>query len=199
MAGGTLMAARTVYLHPHYKKLLEDFRFPAVAMTALDRDGLCYLIREMNPDIFIIEARFEELTTPYKMRELVKEFPELYTAAYSFEYYSVEHAMYFISNGVKAYVTGSDGPEEYNRGMRLIRNKMAYVAPSVTARISLRGAQPKEAKILSDREKEIAKLTCYGWSEEHIADSLNIARSTVIAHKANMFRSLNVRNYSDLS
>jgi DNA-binding NarL/FixJ family response regulator len=199
MGRGTLMVARTVMLHPHYKKELESFGFAGVTMTALEREGLYSLIREMNPDILIIEASFLELTTPYMMRELVKRFPELYTAAYSFEYYSLEHAMYFISNKVKSYVTGSDGPDEYDKGMRLVRDKKEYVAPSVLERIKMRNAHPKEADVLIGRELEIGKHICYGWNDEEIADNLYISRKTVVKHKENIFRSLNIRKSVELA
>jgi len=198
MAGGTLMLSSTIMLHPHYKKLLEDFGFANVAMTSLERDGLYSFIREMKPNILIVEARFNELSTPYMMLELLEEFPELYTAAYSFEYYSVEHAMCFIRNGVKAYVTASDGMDEYRKGMRLIRERKEYIAPSVIERINLRPEMPEGAKLLLDRDREIIKLTCHSYSEEHIADTLHIVRSTVSARKADIFNSLNIRSSLEL-
>jgi hypothetical protein len=120
--GGPLMVGRSVKSHQFYKTQLEKFGFANVFATAAEKDELYSIVRDMEPDLLFIEARYFENATPYLMGELVNKDPKLKIAAVSIEKYSDDLAMSFIANGVKYYVTFTDGPEEFKKGMAAIRD-----------------------------------------------------------------------------
>jgi DNA-binding NarL/FixJ family response regulator len=68
----------------------------------------------------------------------------------------------------------------------------------VLERVSVRGEYPDKAGKIKKKKKVIILLVCSGWKEEEIADTLNISRRTVIKHKSNIYRKLNVRNALEL-
>ena len=70
MKGGTLMISRAVKNHSYYKGRLEALGFSNVTLTALEKDGLNSLIRDLEPDLIMMGARFYECSTPYMMGEL---------------------------------------------------------------------------------------------------------------------------------
>jgi glycine/serine hydroxymethyltransferase len=67
MAGGTLVISRAVNNHAHYKKRFEALGFHDVTLTALEKDALNSLIRELKPSLIMMGARFYQCCTPFLM------------------------------------------------------------------------------------------------------------------------------------
>jgi DNA-binding NarL/FixJ family response regulator len=196
--GGTLLVGKAKKTHPFYKQKLEEFGFAKVATTDAESDGLNSIIREMRPELMIIEARFYDNATAYMMGDLLRIFPKLNIAAVSLDRYSEELGMSLIKNGVKSYISWADGIDEFKKGMEAIRDGKCYVSAGVLERIELRSADVEPAKRLAKRQKEVSRLTCSGYTEYETADTLHISRTTVVKHKTNIFRNMNVRNSVEL-
>ena len=196
--GGTLMVSRTVKNHTHYKKRLEELGFKNVTVTARENDGLDFLIRDLQPDLLMMAARFYDGETPYLMGELKKRFPKIPMAALSIERYTEELAMYFIFNGVKSYVTASDGIEQFYEGLEEIRKGKKYISPSVQERIDMRDGAPKPASTITKRRREVMRVKCIGYTDEQAAEALHISPRTVTTHKTEILRSLNARSVGQL-
>jgi len=132
------------------------------------------------------------------MRVLLEEFPKLNIAAVNIHNFPDDLAMNFIANGVNSYVNKMDGIDEYRHGLKLIRDGKKYVSPAVQKRIDIRREYPVPASIITERQKEVIRLTCHGFKDNEIADTLHISRRTVNNHKTEIYRSLNVRDTIEL-
>ncbi|MCL2880288.1 MAG: LuxR C-terminal-related transcriptional regulator [Treponema sp.] len=198
MAGGTLMISRAVKNHSHYKKRLEALGFPDVTLTALEKDALNSLIRNMKPNLVMMGARFYQGSTPFLMKELKQTFPKIKMAALCVGEYPADLAMYFILNGINSYVTSFDGIDQWYKGLDEISKGREWISPEVVERIDLRKEYPMPAGNITDRHKEVMRLICCGYKDLDIADVLHISRSTVDNHKTEIFTSLNIRNSNEL-
>jgi DNA-binding NarL/FixJ family response regulator len=198
MAGGTLLISRAVMNHAYYKKHLERIGFYDVTLTALDREELYHFIKKVKPNFLFMEAQFYYCCTPFMMGELHKRFPHIRMAAVCMGDYPLELAMYFILNGIPSYISSSDGFDQFFYGIEEIRKGNNYVSPGVTERISMRRGKPDPAGIITDRLKDIIRLICSGFTDNEIADALDISRKTVTNRKTKIFTSLNVRNPIEL-
>jgi DNA-binding NarL/FixJ family response regulator len=130
--------------------------------------------------------------------ELLRVFPKLNIAAVSLEEYSDELAMCLIGNGVKSYVRWYDGYDEFIKGLKAVRDGEKYVSPAVKKRKGLRDSDLEPAGRLLKRQKEVMRLICSGFKEDEVADTLQISRTTVVKHKTNVFRKMNVRGPVEL-
>jgi DNA-binding NarL/FixJ family response regulator len=198
MAGGTLAVSREVNNHLYYKKRLEAAGFPAVTVTALEKDALNSLVRNLKPNFLIMDARFYQCCTPFLMGGLKESFPKINMAAVSIGEYPADLAMYFIFNGVTSYVSSFDGIEELFVHLAEIRKGGGYVSPAVLKRIDMRGEYPMAAGKITERHKQIILLLCNGFKDVEIAETLFITRRTVTTHKTQIFTSLNVRSPNEL-
>ncbi len=198
MSGGTLVISRETNNHSYFKMKLEGFGFTNVHTTDIDRDGLSFLINDIQPDAVIMCARFYECSTPYMMGMLHQEFPKLYLSVFSVGAYPTDRAMYFIINGAKAYVCTADGVQQWHEGMEAIRNRRSFIPASVQERIDARIEYPAPAKKLTPIRVEVLRCICNGFKKEDIADTLAICKATVENHKKEIYRSLNARNDFDL-
>jgi DNA-binding NarL/FixJ family response regulator len=198
MAGGTLVVSRAVNNHLYYKKRFKELGFPDVSVTALEKDALSALIREMKPSLLMMGARFYQSCTPFLMGEMHKTFPNLKMAALCIGEYPAELAMYFILNGVKSYVTSFDGIDQFYKGIEKVSKGGEYVSPAVIERIALRPEYPLPAGNITNRHKEVIRLVCSGFNDTEIAENLQVSRRTVGSHKRDIFTSLNVRSAIEL-
>jgi two-component system invasion response regulator UvrY len=196
--GGTLVISNELNNHSYYKKLLEGLGFPAVTATALERDALNSLIRDMEPDFLIIDARFYECCTPFLMKGLKGHFPQIEMVAVAIGRYPVDLAMYFILNGARSYLSTSDGFEDFLDHLADIGKGGEFISPEVIERINLRREYPMPAGNITDSHYQIILLICNGFKDGEIAETLYVTRRTVTTHKTQIFTALNVRNANEL-
>jgi DNA-binding NarL/FixJ family response regulator len=182
----------------HFKKRLEAFGFGDVTVTALDKDALYSLVRELKPDLVLMGARFYHCCTPFMMGALRKTFPKVKMAAVCLDEYPADIAMYFILNGINSYVTYFDGVDQFHKGLEEIAKGKEYVSPEVVERINMRREKPDPAGIITERHKRVIRLICCGFKEREIADVLAVSRNTVVNHKTDIFTALNVRSPVEL-
>jgi DNA-binding NarL/FixJ family response regulator len=198
MAGGTLIVSRAVNLYQYFKKQAEAFGFDNVSVTGVEKDGLSMLIRETNPRVVLIGCKFYQCCTPFMLADLHKQFPKLNIAVVSVTDFPDDLAMYFIINGAKSYVNFFEGPEQFYRGLKEIRDGNKYVSPEVLRRIEVRGYDPIPTGILTDRQVEIIRLVANGYTGAEIADTLHISERSVDSRKSEIYTALNVRNENEV-
>ena len=199
MTGGTLLVSRAVKLHSDLKKELERIGFKDVSVTAAEKDGLNMVINELKPRLMIVGSGFYKSATPYMMALLKKQFKDLNIAAVSVNDYPADLAMKFVANGITSYVNYFDGTDQFIKGFDYLRDGKNYVAPSVQERIEIRhGEMPPPATELRERQIEVLRLLCNGFTSVEIADELFLSKRTVEFHKAELFNNLGTRNENEL-
>jgi len=199
MKGGTLLVSRAVNLHADLKKELEALGFKDVSVTAAEKTGLSMVIEELKPSLMIVGSGFYKSATPYMMAMLKKQFKDLNIAAVSVGDYPADLAMKFIANGIKSYVSYFDGTNQFIKGFNYLREGKIYIAPSVQERIEIRhGGLPPPALELTEREIEVVRLLCNGFTSIEIANELYLSKRTIEFHKAEIFNRLGTRNENEL-
>jgi DNA-binding NarL/FixJ family response regulator len=167
-------------------------------MTAADKDGLNFIINDLNPDLVIIGAGFYKCATPYMMSMLLREHPDLNIAAVTHSEYPTDLAMWFNFDGVKSYITLLDGAEEFYEGLKCIREGKSYVSASVEERKKQGDYTPPPVKPLTRRQLEVARCLCNGFTSIETGNVMGISESTVNNHKTEMYATLNIRNENEI-
>jgi DNA-binding NarL/FixJ family response regulator len=198
MTGGTLLVSRAVKLHAAHKKRLENLGFKNVSVTSAEKDGLNYVINELKPKLVIIGSGFYKCATPYMMSILHKRFKDLNIAAVSIYDYPADIAMKFIVNGISSYINYCDGSDFFYEGLDNVRQGEKYVSPSVQERMEIRRELPPPSYELTERQVEVLRFLCNGFTSLEIAEKLSVSRRTVEFHKAELFNSLCTRNENEL-
>ena len=197
MEGGTLVASRRVKLHSHYKELIEEVGYKGVTITNVVNDGLFFLIDELKPKILLIGAGYYKCCTPYRMGALHKRFPKLNIAAISTDEYPLDLAMYFIANGARSYANYTEGREEFFMALKEIKNGNEFISPEVQERRKMRDIDPKPTGGLTDRQIEVLRLVCNGFTGEEIAKTLQLSLGRVNNIKSDLYTAMNVRNENE--
>jgi DNA-binding NarL/FixJ family response regulator len=198
MTGGTLVVSRDTNNHAHYKARFEQLGFRNVTVTGAEKDGLNMIINELKPRLVVIGSRFYQCATPYMMALLLRRYPKLNIAAVSLEDYPADLAMALVVNGVKSYVNFSDGKDQFYTGLNLIKEGEKYVSPAVEERMKMRKDLPRPSQELTERQIEVLRLLCNGFTTLEIADVLHLSKRTVKFHKAELYNNLKIRNENEL-
>jgi len=198
MTGGTLLVSRAVKLHSTHKRRLEELGFKNVSVTSAERDGLNYVINELKPKLLIIGSGFYKCATPYMMSLLHKQYKKLNIAVVSIYDYPADLGMKFIINGINSYVNYYDGSDCFYKGLDYVRNGGNYISPSVQERIDMRQTLPPPAGELSERQIEVLRLLCNGFTSTEIAAELCVSNRTVDFHKQELNNNFGTRNENEL-
>jgi DNA-binding NarL/FixJ family response regulator len=182
VARGVIFASRAVPLHPDIKRDLECFGFKDVTVTANEKDGLYMLIDELKPRLLMMSAKFYEAGTPYMMGKIVKRFPGLRTAAVSTDNFPLSQAVFFKWRGVKSYVNKWEGMDEFEKGMKLIRDGEDYFSPMLQTLIDNTNVYTDIDRNTSKRLLECLIMLCCGFKTERIGDNLHVSKKTIENH-----------------
>ena len=199
MSGGTLLISRAVKLFPHYKKQLEDvYGFNDVTVTDVDKDGLNTIINDLNPRIVLMGSGFYQAGTPYMAGELLKKFPDLNLAVVSLHDYPLRLAAWFIWHGTKSYVSLWEGYDEFQRGLRTVREGKQYISPLVQGRIEQSSEWPDIKNKMTKRQFECLVMLCSGFIPERIGAELQISKRTVSNTLAAMYKIFHAENREEM-
>jgi two-component system nitrate/nitrite response regulator NarP len=198
-AGGTLLLSREKQFYPYFRERFAELGFANFEVTGEERDSLNSLINDMKPRLVLVGSGFYSCSTPYMTGRLLKTFPRLTVAAISvFQKIPDDLAMWFIINGAQSYVNIHEGRDEFYRGLKKVREGEEYVAPGVIGRINKRREMAEPAGNITDRQMEIIRMLCNGFTGQEICDVLAISPDTLNVHKRKIYTTLNVRNEKEL-
>ncbi len=103
-----------------------------------------------------------------------------------------------LSAGALGYVLKSDRPDKIIAALQDLQAGGAPMSPAIARKVALSFnrigyADPVQAALLTDREKEVLEIIAQGRLEKEVAAELNIAIKTVKAHISNIYSKLQVR------
>jgi DNA-binding NarL/FixJ family response regulator len=185
------------------KRLLGDLKGVEVIGEAGDGIELLSLLREVRPQMVILDISMPRLRGLEAAKEIKTSFPQVKVLILSM-HRNTEYFYNAISSGAEGYLLKEDADRELYTAIEKIRRGERYVSPILSEELSkdvveLRGGHRRtSSEDLSIREKEILKLVAEGKTSPEIADLLCISVRTVQNHRANIMRKLNIKNTTDL-
>ena len=179
---------------------------PDLEVVAEAEDGrrTLTLVKEVNPDIVIMDVKMPDLNGIEATRQILSEYPKVTVIALSM------HAdRRFIINMLRAgyhgYLLKDCAFEELAQAIRLVMANKTYLSPEVTdivVRNYFRDAGlPSQSafSMLTNREREVLQLLAEGKRTGQIALLLNISIKTVDTHRYQIMQKLNIRSVAELT
>jgi DNA-binding NarL/FixJ family response regulator len=162
------------------------------------------MLREVTPDIVIMDVSMPELNGIDATKRIRKDYPSVKILALS-----MHNDRRFIEGMLKAgasgYLIKNCAATELVSAIESVVAGGLYLSPKIAGKIVNTCLQPhpvpvmSKADELSSREREILQLIAEGGDTKEIAFDLCLSPKTVEAHRRNIMEKLNIHNIAQLT
>ncbi|MFP4484577.1 MAG: response regulator transcription factor [Spirochaetaceae bacterium] len=187
------------------KAIIEDLD-PDLEVIGEAGDGreLLEMAAEKPADIYLLDISMPALNGIEAMIRLLKRDPTAKVIILSMykDKILVEKA---IKNGARGYVLKESAGEELVKAIEEVYGGQYYFSPAISGHLvhgflygRNQGNGESLESTLTDRQREILKLICDGYTEKDIGKELNISYHTVHVHKNNIMKALDIHSKAEL-
>jgi two-component system nitrate/nitrite response regulator NarL len=155
------------------------------------------IARELSPDVILLDLRLPGGGVEAIAR-ITRDCPKVRTIVLTASENEDDVAS-SLQAGAQGYILKGSSGLDVIRTVRAIARGNSYVAPSLAARLLIKGSQIKAAAKkkphdLTSREEEVFGFVSRGMSNKEIARCVKCTERTVKHHMTNIMLKLNVRN-----
>ena len=199
-----VLADDHVLLRQGLRRILTERPDMKVVGEAGDGLELLTLLKELSPDLLILDISMPNLRGIEAAAEIRRLYPEVKILVLTM-HKDTEFLREAMAAGADGYLLKENADSELFSAIAKIRASKKYISPSLTeevveewSKIHRGEGDPIEREPLTTREREVLKLIAEGKSSREIGDLLYISVRTVERHRSNVMNKLNLRKTADL-
>jgi two-component system response regulator NreC len=181
----------------------KEFDMEVVAEAEQGRTAV-RLVRELSPQVVIMDVTMPDLNGVEAARQIVSEFPDVKIIALSMHSDSL-FVTEMLRSGASGYLLKDCAFEELARAIRTVVAGKTYLSPSISGVVvddylhRLSKAVLSGSEVLTDREREVLQLLAEGKSTKQIALKLHISVKTVETHRRQIMDKLDIHTVAELT
>jgi two-component system, NarL family, response regulator NreC len=176
-----------------------------VVGEAEDGHQAVQLVRNLAPDVAIVDVTMPRLNGIEALRQIKRDYPRTAVVILSM-HDSESYVSQALLAGASGYVLKRTGPSELAAAVRAAHSGDMYLHPSVAKRVVaeyLQAVGPEHRSItphdrLTPREREVLQLAAEGLTTREIAGKLVVSTKTAEHHRASAMAKLDIHNQTEL-
>lgn len=183
------------------RALLSLIKGIEVVGEAADGREALRMIKELRPDIALLDITMPGLSSFDVLEESIRLFPDLRVIMLTV-HDAEEYAVKALRAGAAGFLPKSAAATELRAALETVVRGETYVSGEVARKTVLQQAKETEAtrllKSITPRQREILTLVAEGNSTRDIARTLNISVKTVESHRAQLMERLDIHEVAGL-
>jgi len=186
------------------RSLLEKESDMKVVAEASDGRTAVRLVREVTPDVVIIDITMPDLNGVEATHQILAESPNVKVLALSM-HSDEQFVAGMLKAGASGYLLKDCASEELCQAIRAVIGGETYLSPRIASivvedyRRELSKEQLTKAPELTAREREVLQLVAEGETSKRIAQRLHVSVKTVEAHRQQIMDKLNIHTVAGLT
>ncbi len=162
------------------------------------------LVRELLPDVVIMDVSMPDLNGMEAARQITREFGDVKIVALSMHSDSL-FVTEMLKSGASGYLLKDCAFEELALAIRTVVAGKTYLSPSISSVVvddylhRLSKADFSGLDLLTGREREVLQLLAEGKSTKQIALKLHISVKTVETHRRQIMNKLDIHTVAELT
>jgi two-component system response regulator NreC len=186
------------------RSLLDKQSGMMVVAEADDGRSAMRLIRELNPDVVIMDVAMPDLNGMEATRQIVADYPSVKVIALSM-HSDRRFVTGMLEAGASGYLLKDCASEELSAAIRAVVRKQAYISPGVAGilvedvRRRASEAAARTPVALTAREREVVQLLAEGHATKEIAHILGVSTKTVESYRQRIMEKLNLHSVAELT
>ncbi|TDD66456.1 response regulator transcription factor [Jiangella aurantiaca] len=189
-----------------FRSILDGEPDLEVVGEAADGAEALTLVRELRPDVVLMDVRMPELDGLEATNRIVADPALAGVRVVILTTFDLDDYVYgALRAGASGFLVKDTEPMELIHAVRVVARGDALIAPSVTRRliseIAGRAAKPvpnTRLNALTEREREVLELVAAGLSNDEIADRLVLSPATAKTHVSRILTKLDARDRAQL-
>ncbi|MBN2048652.1 MAG: response regulator transcription factor [Anaerolineaceae bacterium] len=168
---------------------------PSITVQGEAEDGptLMRALRELDPDILLIDVTMPDFEPIGAIRQIRAEYPEmkiLVISAYDDDVY----VQGLLGAGVDGYHLKDQPLQDLSLALERIMNGEKWISSSLVDKLVNYSHNLSTVPSLTSRQRAILKLLKKGWNNQKIALELSLSTKTIENHLTRIYRMLNVQS-----
>jgi DNA-binding NarL/FixJ family response regulator len=186
------------------RSLLEKETDMKVVAEAEDGRAAVRLVRELKPDLVIMDVSMPDMNGMEATRQVVAESPAAKVVALSMHSDTL-FATEMLKSGASGYLLKDCAFEELATAIRTVMDGKMYLSPAISGVVvedylyRLSKTDFSNADVLTNREREVLQLLAEGKSTKQIALKLHISVKTVETHRRQIMEKLDIHSVAELT
>jgi RNA polymerase sigma factor (sigma-70 family) len=193
---------------------------PDISLVGEARTGseALALARELSPDVVVMDITMPDMDGLEACRHIREEMPDIQVLMLTM-HESEEYFLEALRQGAAGYLVKKAAPTELHMAIQAVARGDAFLYPGL-AKALIRSyitqsnetasaeSEPRiekkeqslgqKLRLITPREMEVLRLVAEGYTNQEIADRLNVSIKTVQAHRANVMEKLELHNITHL-
>lgn len=191
------------------RQLLQSMSgFEVVGEASNGRETL-QKIKELSPDVVLLDIAMSELNGLEVAERVRKEFESVYVIILSM-YSNEEYVLQALKVGAHGYLLKDAAPNELEIAINAVIKGKTYLSPAISKtivsdyliRLGVSSIEEKDKENifvkLTSRQREILQLIAEGNTTKEIAQKLNISVKTVESHRMTIMERLEIHDIPGL-
>lgn len=158
-------------------------------------------LRQMSPDVLVMEIDLPQINGITALRTIKSEFPKTKLLIFSCQPEEM-YALSAIKAGASGYLSKTVPTEQLYSAIQQVARGGIYLNKEITSKINSGNSYSNSLianfKKLSTREAEVLNLLSNGKRNKDIAEALDINEKTVSTYKTRLLKKLKVDNLANL-
>lgn len=189
------------------KSLLNDLPDIEIVGEAEDGSSAIAKVKELIPDVVLMDISMPDISG-IRATELIKQNNEAVNILILTMHENEEYMLTSLKKGASGVVHKNISKEELIKAIKTVASGKRYFGNSLTQVLIENLLQKVEENkilgerdniILTKRERQVLGLIANGYSNQEIADKLEISTRTVDTFKTNIMQKLNIKNTAALA